>query len=217
MTATVFRREIPRGTVIGDIDVLEAAMPPPEIPYPPAGHDLLGRHDPLGRHGLLGRRDECGVLDQLVAGVRAGHSQVLVLRGEAGAGKTALLDYLLERATGCQVTRAAGAESEMDLPFAALHQLCAPFLDRLELLPGPQRDALSVAFGLRDGAEPNRFLAGLGLMSLLSEAAAERPLICVADAAQWLDEPSARALAFVARHLAGGPVAVLMAVRPCQL
>jgi len=217
MTATVFRREIPRGTVIGDIDVLEAAMPPPEIPYPPAGHDLLGRHDPLGRHGLLGRRDECGVLDQLVAGVRAGHSQVLVLRGEAGAGKTALLDYLLERATGCQVTRAAGAESEMDLPFAALHQLCAPFLDRLELLPGPQRDALSVAFGMRDGAEPNRFLAGLGLMSLLSEAAAERPLICVADAAQWLDEPSARALAFVARHLAGGPVAVLMAVRPCQL
>ena len=120
MTVTVFRREIPRGTVISDIDVLEApATTPPEIPYPPAGH------------GLLGRRDECDVLDRLVAGVRAGHSQVLVLRGEAGAGKTALLDYLLERAAGCQVIRAAGAESEMDLPFAALHQLCAPFLDRL--------------------------------------------------------------------------------------
>ena len=206
MTVTVFRREIPRGTVISDIDVLEApATTPPEIPYPPAGH------------GLLGRRDECDVLDRLVAGVRAGHSQVLVLRGEAGAGKTALLDYLLERAAGCQVIRAAGAESEMDLPFAALHQLCAPFLDRLELLPGPQRDALSVAFGIRDGAEPDRFLAGLGFMSLLSEAAAERPLICVADAAQWLDEPSARALAFVARHLAGGPIAVLMAARPGRL
>jgi DNA-binding CsgD family transcriptional regulator len=217
MTATVFRREIPRGTVISDIDVLEAVMPPPEIPYPPAGHDLPGRPDPLGRHGLLGRRDECGVLDRLVAGVRAGESQVLVLRGEAGAGKTALLDYLRERATGCQVTRTAGAESEMDLSFAALHQLCAPFLDRLELLPGPQRDALSVAFGMRDGAEPDRFLAGLGFMSLLSEAAAERPLICVADAAQWLDEPSARALAFVVRHLAGGPVAVLVAARPCRL
>src|ERR1700744_5653875 len=206
MTATVFHREIPRGTVISDIDVLEAAMPPPEIPYPPARHDLVSRHgllsrpDLLSRPALLGRRDECGSLDQLVAGVRAGQSQVLVLRGEAGAGKTALLDYLRERATGCQVTRTAGAESEMDLSFAALHQLCAPFLDRLELLPGPQRDALSVAFGMRDGAEPDRFLAGLGFMSLLSEAAAERPLICVADAAQWLDEPSARALAFVARH-----------------
>jgi DNA-binding CsgD family transcriptional regulator len=205
MTATVFRREIPRGTVISDIDVLEAAMPPPEVPNPPAGQ------------GLLGRRDECGVLDRLVAGVRAGQSQVLVLRGEAGAGKTALLDYLRERAAGCQVIRAAGAESEMDLPFAALHQLCAPFLDRLGLLPGPQRDALGVAFGMRDGAGPDRFLAGLGFMGLLSEAAADRPLICVTDAAQWLDEPSARALAFVARHLAGGPVAVLMAARPGRL
>jgi predicted ATPase len=193
MTATVFRREVPRGIVISDIDVLEAAMPPPEIPSPPAGH------------GLLGRRDECDVLDRLAAGVRAGQSQVLVLRGEAGAGKTALLDYLGERAAGCQITRAAGAESETDLPFAALHQLCTPYRDRLELLPGPQRDALSVAFGMRGGAEPDRFLAGLGFMSLLSLAAAERPLICVADAAQWLDEPSARALAFAARHLAGGP------------
>jgi DNA-binding CsgD family transcriptional regulator len=205
MTATAFRREIPRGTVTSDFDVLEAAMPPPGIRYPPAGH------------GLLGRRDECGVLDRLVAGIRAEQSQVLVLRGEAGAGKTALLGYLRERAAGCQITQAAGAESEMDLAFAALHQLCAPFLDRLELLPGPQRDALSVAFGMRDGTEPDLFLAGLGFMSLLSAAAAERPLICVADAAQWLDEPSARALAFVARHLAGGPVAVLMAARPCRL
>jgi len=207
MTATVFGREIPRGTVIGDIEVLEGVTPP-EIPYPPAGHEVPG---------LLGRRDECAVLDRLVAGVRAGQSQVLVVRGDAGAGKTALLDYLLERAAGCQVTRVTGAESEMDLSFAALHRLCAPFLDRLGLLPGPQGDALSVAFGMRDGAEPDRFLAGLGFMSLLSAAAAERPLICVADAAQWLDEPSARALAFVARHLAGGPVALLMAARPGRL
>ena len=163
MTVTVFRREIPRGTVISDIDVLEVpATAPPEIPYPPAGH------------GLLGVRDECGVLDRLVAGVRAGHSQVLVLRGEAGAGKTALLDYLRERAAGCQGHPGGRCQSEMDLPFATLHQLCAPFLDRLGLLPGPQRDALSVAFGMRDGAEPDRFLAGLGFMGLLSEAAAER-------------------------------------------
>src|SRR5215468_8178108 len=97
---------------------------------------------PRVRHGLLGRRHECGMLDRLVAGVRAGQGQVLVLRGEAGAGKTALLAYLLKRAGGCQIMRAAGAGSEMDLAFAALHQLCAPFLDRLERLPGPQRDAL---------------------------------------------------------------------------
>jgi predicted ATPase len=140
------------------------------------------------RPGLLGRRDECGLLDRLVAGVRAGQGQVLVLRGEAGAGKTALLNYLLKRAGGCQVIEAAGAESEMELAFAALHQLCAPFLDRLERLPGPQRDALDMAFGLRDGHGPDRFLASLGFSTLLSEVAGEQPLICVVDDAQWLDE-----------------------------
>ncbi len=172
---------------------------------------------PGNRHGLLGRRDECGVLDQLVASVRAGQGQVLVLRGEAGAGKTALLDYVLRRAGGCQVMRAAGAESEIELAFAALHQLCAPFLDRLECLPGPQRDALGMAFGVRDGNGPDRFLVGLGILSLLSEVAGERPLICVVDDAQWLDEASAQALGFVARHLAAGPIAVLLAVRQSGL
>jgi DNA-binding CsgD family transcriptional regulator len=167
--------------------------------------------------GLLGRRDQCGALDRLVAEVRVGQSQVLVLRGEAGAGKTALLEYVLERAGGCRIARAAGAESEMELPFAALHQLCAPFLDRFERLPGPQRDALGVAFGLRDGDGPDRFLAGLGFSRLLSEVAEERPLICVVDDSQWLDEASARALAFMARHMAGGPVGVLVAARPCGL
>src|SRR5580693_4656553 len=165
------------------------------------------------RPGLLGRRDECGLLDRLVAGVRAGQGQVLVLRGEAGAGKTALLNYLMKRAGGCQVIEAAGVESEMELAFAALHQLCAPFLDRLERLPGPQRDALSTAFSLQNGATPDRFAVGLAVLSLLSEVAGERPLVCVVDDAHWLDRPSAQALAFVARHLAAKPAAVVFAVR----
>jgi DNA-binding CsgD family transcriptional regulator len=185
-----------------NLDVREAAMPPPE------------HAQPRGRSGLLGRRDECRVLDRLVAGVEAGQSQVLVLRGEAGAGKTALLNYLLKRACGCQIMRAAGVESEMDLAYAALHQLCAPFLDRLERLPEPQRDALGIAFGARDGNGPDRFLTSLGFSSLLSEIARKRPLICVVDDAQWLDEASALTLAFAARHLAAGPVAVLLAARP---
>jgi DNA-binding CsgD family transcriptional regulator len=172
---------------------------------------------PRVQHGLLSRHHECGVLDRLITGVRAGQCQVLVLRGEAGAGKTALLNYVLKRAGRCQIMRAAGAESEMELPFAALHQLCAPFLDRLGRLPGPQRDALGVAFGVRDGDVPDRFLASVGFSSLLSEVATERPLICVVDDAQWLDEASARALAFVARHLAAGPIAVLLAVRPSDM
>jgi len=185
-----------------DLNVREAPVPPPELAYPKI------------RHGLLGRRDECGMLDRLVAGVRAGQGTVLVLRGEAGTGKTALLSYLLKQAGGCQIMRAAGAESETELAFAALHQLCAPFLDRLERLPGPQRDALGMAFGVRDGDGPDRFLAGLAFLSLLSEVAGERPLICVVDDAQWLDEASARALAFAARHMAAGPIGVLLAVRP---
>jgi DNA-binding CsgD family transcriptional regulator len=195
MDKSLSRQEIP---CAAGIDVAEA----PELAYPGI------------RHGLLGRYDECAVLDRLVADVRAGQSQALVLRGEAGAGKTTLLDYVLERAAGCQITRAAGAESETELAFAALHQLCAPFLERIERLPGPQRDALRVAFGVRDGKGPDRFLAGLGCVSLLSEVAGARPLICVVDDAQWLDEASARALVFVGRHLAAGPVAVLLAVRP---
>jgi len=187
---------------VTDLSVRETPMPPPEVAYPRI------------QHGLLGRRHECGRLDRLVAGVRAGQGQVLVLRGEAGAGKTALLNYMLKRAGGCQIIRAAGAESEMELAFAALHQLCAPFLDRLERLPEPQRDALGMAFGVRDGDGPDRFLAGVGFLSLLAEVAGERPLICVVDDAQWLDEASARTLAFAARHRAAGAIAVLLAVRP---
>src|SRR5215469_7895095 len=120
-------------------------------------------------------------LSALAAGVRAGGSEVLVLRGEAGAGKTALLEYLLEHASGCNIARAAGVESEMELAFAGLHQLCAPFLDQMERLPGPQRDALGTAFGLQAGAAPDRFLVGLAVLSLLKEAAGQQPLVCLVD------------------------------------
>ena len=145
--------------------------------------------------------------------MRAGQSRVLVLRGEAGVGKTALLEYLQERASGCRIARAAGVESEMELPFAGLHQLCAPMLDRLERLPAPQRDALGTAFGLSDGDAPDRFLVGLAVLSLLSEVAEERPLVCLVDDAQWLDRASAQALAFVARRLVAESVALVFAVR----
>jgi len=138
---------------------------------------------------------------------------VLVLRGEAGIGKTALLEYLVERASGCRIARAAGVESEMELAFAGLHQLCAPMLDRLERLPGPQRDALGTAFGLSTGEPPDRFLVGLAVLSLLAEVAEEEPLICVVDDAQWLDQVSAQTLMFVARRLLAERVAVVFAVR----
>jgi len=162
---------------------------------------------------LHGRRGEREVLDRLLAGVRAGQSRVLVLRGEAGIGKTALLGYLLERASGCRIARAAGVESEMELAFAGLHQLCAPFLDRIECLPDPQRAALGTAFGLRDGDAPDRFAVGLAVLSLLSDVARAKPLVCVVDDAQWLDRASAQALAFVARRLVTESVAVVFAVR----
>jgi DNA-binding CsgD family transcriptional regulator len=162
---------------------------------------------------LRGRGGECEVLDRLVAGVRAGHSGVLVLHGEAGAGKSALLDYLAARAAGCRIARAAGAESETDLAFAGLHQLCAPFLDRLGQLPGPQRDALSTAFGLSAGSTPDPFLVGLSVRALLADAAGQQPMICLIDDAQWLDPASARALALVARRLPVEPVAVILATR----
>jgi DNA-binding CsgD family transcriptional regulator len=182
------------------MDPLETATPPV---LPGAGPEP----------GLRGRRSECEALDRLVANLRTGQSQVLVVRGEAGAGKTALLEYLLERAYGCCTARAAGVESEMELAFAGLHQLCAPFLDRLERLPGPQHDALSTAFNLRDGDAPDRFAVGLAVLSLLVEVAGERPLVCVVDDAHWLDRASAQALTFVARHLAAKPAAVVFAVR----
>ncbi|HET6392913.1 MAG TPA: AAA family ATPase [Blastococcus sp.] len=164
--------------------------------------------------GLLGRRAACDDLSRLVADAKAGRSRVLVLRGDAGIGKTALLEFLLQRATGCRVARAAGVESEMELAFAGLHQLCGPYLDRLDTLPPPQRQALGTAFGLRAGSAPDRFLVGLAVLTLLSEVAEERPLVCLVDDAQWLDQASAQTLEFVARRLAAEPVAMVFAVRP---
>ena len=162
---------------------------------------------------LLGRREECAALDQLVASVRAGPSRALVLRGDAGIGKSALLEYLAQSWSGCAIARAAGAESEMELAYAGLQQLCAPFLDRLERLPGPQRDALGTAFGLHDGDAPDRFLVGLAVLSLLSDVGEDRPLVCIVDDAQWLDAGSSQALAFVARRLGAESVGLVFAVR----
>jgi uncharacterized protein YbjT (DUF2867 family) len=150
---------------------------------------------------LRGRSRECQALDSLVASVQAGQSRVLVVRGEAGTGKTALLEYLLERASGCRIARAAGVESEMELAFAGLHQLCAPMLDRLGHLPRPQGDALGTAFGLSAGEPPDRFLVGLAVLGLLAEVAEDEPLVCLVDDAHWLDRASEQALAFVARRL----------------
>jgi DNA-binding CsgD family transcriptional regulator len=165
------------------------------------------------RVNLLGRADECAVLDGLIDDVRRGESRSLVLRGEAGIGKTALLKYLVESASDLTVARAVGVESEMELAFASLHQLCGPMLDRLERLPAPQRQALEVVFGVSAGAAPDRFLAGLAVLSLFSEVAEERPLLCVVDDAQWLDRASALTLAFVARRLLAEPVGIVFAAR----
>src|SRR3954468_2561856 len=162
---------------------------------------------------LHDRRGEREVLDRLLAAVRGGQSRVLVMTGEAGVGKTALLESAIESASGFRVMRAGGVESEMELAFAALQQLCAPMLDRLDRLPGPQQKALRVAFGLRAGNAPDRFLVGLAVLSLFSEVAEEQPLVCVVDDAQWVDRVSAQALVFVARRLLAESVALLFATR----
>lgn len=164
-------------------------------------------------HALRGRLNECETLDRLLTNVREGQSQVLVVRGEAGVGKSALLDYLVQNASGCRVARVAGVEYEMEIAYAGLHQLCAPMLGLREGLPGPQRDALETAFGLRSGPPPDRFVVGLAILSLLSEAAEEQPLICVVDDAQWLDETSSLLLALVARRLFAESVGLVFAVR----
>jgi DNA-binding CsgD family transcriptional regulator len=163
--------------------------------------------------GLTGRLSERDVLDRFIAAVRAGEGRALVVRGEPGVGKTALLDYLAERASGCLVARAAGVQSEMELAFAGLHQLCAPMLDHAESLPDPQREALRTVFGLSAGPVPDRFLVGLAVLGLLSETAGERPLVCVVDDQQWLDHASAQALGFAARRLAADPVGLVFAAR----
>jgi DNA-binding CsgD family transcriptional regulator len=164
-------------------------------------------------NALRGRWRERERLDQLLASVGARESRSLVVRGEAGVGKTALLEYVAAAAADQQVLRAIGVESEIELPFAALHQLCAPLLDELERLPAPQRDALNTAFGLHAGTVPDRFMVGLAVLSLLGEAAQDRPLICLVDDAQWLDRTSAQVLAFVARRLEAESIAFVFAER----
>jgi DNA-binding CsgD family transcriptional regulator len=162
---------------------------------------------------LVGRPSERQVLDRLLENVRGGQSAVLVVRGEAGVGKTALLHYCARQASGFRVARLAGVESEMELPFAGLHLLCAPMLDRIGALPEPQQAALGVALGLASGPAPDRFLVALAALSLLAEVAAERPLLCFIDDAQWLDAASAQVLGFVARRLLAESVAIVFAVR----
>ncbi|MFJ3799587.1 AAA family ATPase [Streptomyces sp. NPDC090088] len=166
-----------------------------------------------GPERLRGRRRERAALDGLVSEVEAGRSAALVLRGDAGIGKSALLDHLAARAAGHRVARGAGAESEMELPFAGLHQLCAPFLGRAGSLPSPQREALSTAFGVSAGPPPDRFLVGLAVLGLLTDVAAEQPLFCLVDDTQWLDRVSAQTLAFVARRMLAEPLALVFASR----
>src|SRR5690242_2107404 len=165
------------------------------------------------RTDLAGRTTERARLDQMLAQARRGRSSVLVLRGEPGIGKSALLDYTARRAGGCQVLRAVGAEWEMELPFAGLHQLCVRLLDHRRRLPRPQCEALETAFGLSSGPQPDRFLVGLAVLSLLSDAAEQRPLVCLVDDVQWLDRSSAQVLAFVARRLVADPLVLLFAER----
>ena len=162
---------------------------------------------------LLDRERERAALDGLLEGLRLGRGGALVVRGEAGAGKSALLEYVVGAATDMRVARAVGVESEMELAFAGVHLLCAPLLGRLEDLPGPQRDALGVAFGVRAGAAPDRFMVGLAVLTLLSEVAEERPRLCVVDDAQWLDRASAQVLAFAGRRLLAEPVGLIFAAR----
>jgi DNA-binding CsgD family transcriptional regulator len=162
---------------------------------------------------LLDRGSERRVLERLVSAVRAAQSGVLVLHGDPGIGKTALLAYLDQQAAGCRVVRAAGVQSEMELAFAGLHQLLAPMADRLKMLPAPQRDALRTAFGISAGPVPDRFLIGVAVLGLLSKVAGEQPLVCLVDDAQWLDRASAQALGFVARRLAADPVALVFVER----
>jgi DNA-binding CsgD family transcriptional regulator len=174
---------------------------------------IAGGHPAAGGLMLRGRHDERMSLDRLIEGARDGKSGVLVLRGEAGVGKTALLEHATESAAGLIVLRATGVESEMELAYAALHQMAAPLLDRLDRIPAPQRHALETTFGLRDGAVPDPFLVGLATLSLLSEAAQQRPLLCAIDDAQWLDRASAQVLAFVARRLVAESVVLVAATR----
>src|ERR1041384_2961023 len=143
--------------------------------------------EPVGRTGLRGRGNEGRLWDDVISAIGSGESRSLVLGGEAGIGKTALLEYLIASAPDLTVVRAVGVQSDMELAFASLHQLCGPLLDRLEGLPAPQRQAMEIVFGLATGEVPDRFLVGLAALSLFSAVAEQRPLLCVIDDAQWLD------------------------------
>src|SRR4051794_31824648 len=162
---------------------------------------------------LLGREREREALGRLLEAARSGRGGILVVRGEPGVGKTALLEYAVEAGRGFRIARTFGVEAEMELPFAAVQQLCSPFFELMERLPQPQHDALGVAFGLSTGPAPNRFLVGLAVLGLLSEAAEEQPLLSVVDDAQWLDRASAQVLAFVARRLLAEKIALVFATR----
>jgi DNA-binding CsgD family transcriptional regulator/tetratricopeptide (TPR) repeat protein len=175
---------------------------------------MAGRFPARGRRTRLrGRGDECAQLDELASAIRRGESRSLVLRGEAGIGKTALLDYLVSSASDLLVVRAVGVESEMELAYASLHQLCGPLLDWLDRIPAPQREALEIVFGISSGGAPDRFLVGLAVLSLVATVAEERPLLCVVDDAQWLDRASELTLAFVARRLLAEPVGMVFGTR----
>src|SRR5690606_30572653 len=177
----------------------------------------LAMHPRAGSHWLplLGRHTERAMIEQVLAGAQTSQGGVLVVRGEAGIGKTALLEFARATATtsGFRTESAAGVESETQFAFAGLHQLCAPLLDRAVALPGPQQAALDVAFGLRSGAAPDRFMVGLATLHLLAEVAEDSPLLCLVEDAQWLDQASAQVLAFIARRLVAERIALLFALR----
>jgi DNA-binding CsgD family transcriptional regulator len=180
-------------------------------PSPKAGQVGSGAHPKL--FGLVGRREEIARLQALLSTVRDGGSASLVVRGEPGVGKSALLERLVDSASGCQIARAVGVEGEIDLPYAGMHQLCRSMMDSMDSLPMPQREALHVAFGLASGATPDTFLMGLAVLTLMSEVAASQPLICVVDDAQWLDPLTIRVLAFVSRRLGADSVGLVFASR----
>jgi len=195
------------------VELPSITEPRPQPVSDPGGLPALPRRGRAA--GLTGRRGECDTLDRLVAAVRAGESRALVLHGEPGVGKTALLEYLAGQAAdaGCAVARVVGVQPEMELAFAGLHQLCGPMLRRAERLPEPQRDALRYASGQAAGPSPDAFVVGLAVLGLLAAAAGERPLICVIDDEQWLDRASVQALGFAARRLGAGPVGLVFAAR----
>ncbi len=162
---------------------------------------------------LMDRVHERNVLDELVSAVRAGESRVLVISGEPGVGKTALLDYAAGQAAHCRIMRLVGMQSEMELPLAGLHHLYAPLLDGLDGLPEPQQEALRTAFGISASPAPDRFMIYVAALGLLSAAAEERPIVCLVDDQQWLDRASAEALGFIARRLRAEPVGLVFACR----